>query len=203
MTRQEAVRALLRLRDELPGQRASIDELIAWVAGDDAPAPALVTPVVDDDPRNQHEPYQPPEDSAFRRPTASQVGATWLSHVTGVDWPVAAWRRELEAIGLKPPSSKHAVAKALKADEWVRANPHLVNPGHVAKHWPRYASGRETVDVGRDHADLAAERRLAARKAEDAATHAKMQRDLRGEYSPPPASVGELLGGIAPREASE
>lgn len=146
-----------------------------------------------------HEPYQPPGDSVFARPTATDEAIVWLERVTGVRWPKREWRSEFEALAKKPIGEKRNAAIAMRADDWVKANPHLANPGHVVKHWPKYASGSsQAVTVERDTGDAAAERRLAARKAQDAENDARMRREMRGQYGPPPTELASAIAAMAP-----
>lgn len=159
-----------------------------------APVTSCVT--CDEDDGERHEPYQPPEDNVFRRRHAAVLGAiAWLQAVTGVAWPQREWAREWATIAEKPVAERRAVALALKASEWARANPTQVTPGHVVKHWPKYASGQsDPVPVSREaRADQQADIRERARLEQEREMQEKMRREMRGEYSPPPAAIASLL----------
>jgi hypothetical protein len=61
------------------------------------------------------------------------------AHAGRATYDPSSWRRELLAIAAKPIGEVAGAIKTYGSDDWVRSNPGKAHPGHLLKHWARYA----------------------------------------------------------------
>lgn len=78
--------------------------------------------------------------------SSCRIGNDFMLAVNAsLTWDFGSWKRELELIGDKPESQRATALTTILDSRWCQANAHAVNPGHVVKYWPKYASGKEAL----------------------------------------------------------
>lgn len=78
-------------------------------------------------------------------PRPELIGFRWFAALWGRSEmdvpPLHSFLRAHQWIGSRTSEERDRVAEAIRADEWCKANKHIVDPDHITKRWQRYLGG--------------------------------------------------------------
>jgi hypothetical protein len=119
------------------------------------------------------------------QPRPELIGFRWFASLWGRSEmdvpPLHSFLRAHQWIGSRTSDERDQVAQAVQADEWCRANKHMVSPDHLAKFWPKYLGGEAKPVAKADPREASARERVAKLKA-DYAERIKLARAAGDDY---------------------